>query len=201
MAAYLPPVISRAVASLIARSQHPSHCSLNAGCLSIDVGGVTMLPMCHFIFILCDCAKKNTFCEKHSHVCVWCNHGSMVGSNYTNYTQNTRWSHFCRLFFLILNFTFCNAHCQNHLDPYSPNSGLCGSMWAPIMLLLRETCGSHFCQLETALFAAMSACCHFGRCDTRAAEFFSNPLPGAWPTAYDDMRSCSCQATESLHCR
>ena len=111
--------------------------------------------------------QKNTFCEKHSHVCVWCNHGSMVGSNYTNYTQNTRWSHFCRLFFLILNFTFCNAHCQNHLDPYSPNSGLCGSMWEPIMLL-RETCGSHFCQPETALFAAMSACCHFGRCDTRA---------------------------------
>ena len=61
MAAYLPPVISRAVASLIARSQHPSHCSLNAGCLSIDVGGVTRLPMCHFIFILCGCAKKILF--------------------------------------------------------------------------------------------------------------------------------------------
>ena len=169
MAAYLPPVISRAVASLIARSQHPSHCSLNAGCLSINVGGVTRLPMCHFIFILCDCAKKYFLREAFSCMCVvspW-QHGGL--QLYQLYAKHLADSISAGYFIFILNFTFCNAHCQNHLDPYSPNSGLCGSMWAPIMLLLRETCGSHFCQPETALFAAMSACCHFGRCDTHAA--------------------------------
>ena len=62
MAAYLPPVISRAVASLIARSQHPSHCSLNAGCLSIDVGGVTRLPMCHFSLALVVCFHLSLDC-------------------------------------------------------------------------------------------------------------------------------------------
>ena len=62
-----------------------------------------MLVVCLWMWVVwpgCQCVTlslsrltgptKNTFCEKHSHICVWCNHGSMVGSNYTNYIRNMR---------------------------------------------------------------------------------------------------------------